>query len=47
MKKTLPNATLYMNNFITLGYKAHAFEYTTKKTPSPNSDTHAVSLTPS
>lgn len=35
MKKTLPNATLYMKNFITLNYKADAFEHTTKTTPPP------------
>jgi len=47
MKKTLPNAILYMNNFITSSYKAHAFERTTKTTPSPDSNTHSVRLTPS
>jgi len=36
-----------MNNFITLSYKAHAFEHTTKTTPSPNTETHAVLLRPS
>jgi len=41
------NATLYMNNFITLSYKAHAFEHTTKTSPSPDFDTHAVILRPS
>jgi len=31
MKKTLPNETLYMNNFITLSYKEDAFEHTPRQ----------------
>jgi len=46
MKKTLSNATLYMNNFVTLRYKGDAFEHTSKTTPSPNFETHAVLVRP-